>query len=52
MAGAPPAKVAAIIREGAIDDVKHDPVRTLVNKPGIEGPELIELRDLAAPSAG
>lgn len=37
------AKVAAIVRDGAIDDVKHHPVRTLVNKPGTEGPELIEL---------
>jgi len=36
------AKVAAIIREGAIDDVKHHPVRALVNKPGTEGRELIE----------
>jgi putative SOS response-associated peptidase YedK len=36
-------KVAAIIRKGAIDDVVHHPVRTLVNKPGTEGPELIEL---------
>lgn len=37
------AGVAAIIRDAAIDDVKHHPVRTLVNKPGTEGPELIEL---------
>jgi putative SOS response-associated peptidase YedK len=37
------AKVAAIIKAGAVDDVVHHPVRTLVNKPGTEGPELIEL---------
>jgi putative SOS response-associated peptidase YedK len=36
-------KVAEIIREGAIDEVKYHPVRTLVNKPRTEGPELIEL---------
>jgi putative SOS response-associated peptidase YedK len=37
------AEVEALIRDGAIDDVLHHPVRTLVNKPGTEGPELIEL---------
>jgi len=36
------AAVAEIIRGGAIDEVNHHPVRTLVNKPGTEGPELIE----------
>jgi putative SOS response-associated peptidase YedK len=44
------AAVAEIVRAGAIDDVKHHPVRTLVNKPGTEGPELIE--PIASVSAG
>lgn len=30
------AKVAAIIKDGAVDEVVHHPVRTLVNKPGTE----------------